>query len=115
MSYLHTPRLVFSGDFLSDVSTVNNDPALYTSRAFKPSFRDGGMIGHLVKGAESRAAGKMTDQSNARFKGNTGQHSNTSGLMFDIKLYAEKLCGTPFPGEEGVFIGPAFEFIKAGK
>lgn len=39
MSYLHTPRLVFSGDFLSDVSTVNNDPAHYNNETFKASFQ----------------------------------------------------------------------------
>lgn len=40
MSYLHTPRLVFSGDFLSDVSTVNNDPAHYNNKTFEPSFQE---------------------------------------------------------------------------
>lgn len=39
MSYLHTPRLVFSGDFLSDVSTINNDPAKYNNDTFQPSFQ----------------------------------------------------------------------------
>lgn len=44
------------------------------------------------------------------FNGNPKLLSNTIGLMFDIKLYAEKLCATPFPGEKGVYIGPTFEF-----
>jgi hypothetical protein len=39
MSYLHTPRLVFTGDFLSDVSTVNNDPAKYNNDTFQPNFQ----------------------------------------------------------------------------
>ena len=39
MSYLHTPRLVFSGDFLSDVSTINNDPAKYNNSTFQASFQ----------------------------------------------------------------------------
>lgn len=39
MSYLQTPRLVFSGDFYSDVSTVNNDPAHYDNANFKPSYQ----------------------------------------------------------------------------
>lgn len=42
MSFLHTPRLVFSGDFLSDVSTVNNDPAHYNNKTFKKSFQEFG-------------------------------------------------------------------------
>ncbi|GAB5399905.1 MAG: hypothetical protein Aureis2KO_14900 [Aureisphaera sp.] len=44
MSYLHTPSIHFSGDFLADVSTVNNDPAHYNNKTFKSSFqkvRDG--------------------------------------------------------------------------
>jgi len=42
MSYLHTPRLVFTGDFLSDVSTVNNDPAHYNNQTFIPDFQKPG-------------------------------------------------------------------------
>ncbi|MFK7785008.1 MAG: hypothetical protein AB8B56_07825 [Crocinitomicaceae bacterium] len=40
MSYLHLPRIVFSGDFISDVSTVNNTVAHYDVQTFKPSFQD---------------------------------------------------------------------------
>ncbi|QQD12162.1 hypothetical protein [Sphingobacterium sp. UDSM-2020] len=39
MSYLHLPRLTFSGDFLSDVSTVNNDTQHYNNATFEPSFQ----------------------------------------------------------------------------
>ncbi|MGG7665683.1 hypothetical protein [Dyadobacter sp. BHUBP1] len=42
MSYLHAPRLVFTGDFLSDVSTVNNDTAHYNNATFQPNFQDPG-------------------------------------------------------------------------
>lgn len=42
MSYLHLPRLVFTGDFLSDVSTVNNDTAHYNNATFKPNFQEFG-------------------------------------------------------------------------
>lgn len=45
MSYLHTPRLIFSGDFLSDVSTVNNDPAHYNNKTFEKSFQEYGPSG----------------------------------------------------------------------
>ncbi|MGB3465873.1 MAG: hypothetical protein WBA74_11405 [Cyclobacteriaceae bacterium] len=46
MSYLHLPRLVFSGDFLSDVSTVNNDPAHYNNDTFQKSFQEFGEGGN---------------------------------------------------------------------
>jgi len=42
MSYLHLPRIIFSGDFISDVSTVNNDPAHYNNNTFQPSFQEYG-------------------------------------------------------------------------
>ncbi len=42
MSYLHAPRLVFTGDFLSDVSTVNNDTAHYNNTTFQPNFQEPG-------------------------------------------------------------------------
>ncbi len=42
MSYLHSPRLIFTGDFKSDVSTVNNDPAHYNNQTFQPSFQEPG-------------------------------------------------------------------------
>ncbi len=45
MSYLDTTHLIFSGDFISDVSTVNNDPAHYNNATFKPSFQEFGQGG----------------------------------------------------------------------
>lgn len=42
MSYLNLPRLVFTGDFKSDVSTVNNDPAHYNNATFESSFQEPG-------------------------------------------------------------------------
>lgn len=42
MSYLHFPRLVFAGDFLSDVSTVNNDITHYNNATFQPNFQEYG-------------------------------------------------------------------------
>ncbi|MFK7785007.1 MAG: ferritin-like protein [Crocinitomicaceae bacterium] len=44
------------------------------------------------------------------FNGEPTHLDQTIGLMFDIKLLAEKLCGTPFPGKTGYTIGPSFEF-----
>ncbi len=45
MSYLHTPRLIFTGDFRADVSTVNNDTAHYNNTTFKPNFQEYGPSG----------------------------------------------------------------------
>ena len=39
MSALHLPRLVFSGDFQADVSTVNNDVRHYDTATFEPRFQ----------------------------------------------------------------------------
>lgn len=46
------------------------------------------------------------------FNGQPGLLDNTIGVMYDLKLTAEKLCATPFPGKSGYTIGPSFEFIK---
>ena len=40
MSYLNNLRLVFAGDFQSDVSTVNNDVRHYDNATFKKNFQD---------------------------------------------------------------------------
>ncbi|GAB5399904.1 MAG: hypothetical protein Aureis2KO_14890 [Aureisphaera sp.] len=46
------------------------------------------------------------------FNGKPEQLRETIGIMFDIKLFGEKLCGTKFPGKPGFTIGPTFEFIS---
>jgi hypothetical protein len=40
MSYLHEPRLVFTGDFYADTATVNNDVRHYNNELFEPVFQD---------------------------------------------------------------------------
>ncbi len=73
----------------------------------------------LAEGSEER---RRIDEFNASYSSLlTGLHktfngypsflNSTIGIMFDIKLSAEKLCGTPFPGKNGYTIGPSFEFI----
>ncbi|HVI48138.1 MAG TPA: hypothetical protein VM802_24940 [Chitinophaga sp.] len=39
MSYLHDPRFIFTGDFQSDVSTVNNDVRHYDNDKFEARFQ----------------------------------------------------------------------------
>ncbi|SOD89704.1 ferritin-like domain-containing protein [Spirosoma fluviale] len=48
------------------------------------------------------------------FNGKPENLGNTIGLMFDLRLTAEKLCATPFPGKPGYNVGPSFEFFKPG-
>ena len=45
------------------------------------------------------------------FNGEPDYLNQTIGVMFDIKLLAEKLCGTPFPGKPGFNVGPTFEYV----
>ena len=40
MSYLHSPRLTFSGQFQADTSTVNNDPTHFNNETFLPRYQD---------------------------------------------------------------------------
>lgn len=40
MSYLNSPRLVFTGDFMADTSTVNNDVRHYDNTTFEPYFQE---------------------------------------------------------------------------
>lgn len=54
----------------------------------------------------------LLDGLHQTFNGHPQMLDGTIGLMYDIKLYAEKLCATPFPGKEGYYIGPSFEFTK---
>lgn len=38
MSYLQFPRLIFSGQFKADPSTVNNDPEHFNPQTFKSNY-----------------------------------------------------------------------------
>jgi hypothetical protein len=40
MAYLNTPNLVFTGDFIADTSTVNNDVRHYQNSSFQPYFQE---------------------------------------------------------------------------
>lgn len=46
------------------------------------------------------------------FNGNPNDLGKTFGLMYDVKLYGEKLCATDFPGKAGYKIGPPFQYMK---
>ncbi|RAJ04247.1 ferritin-like protein [Chitinophaga skermanii] len=46
------------------------------------------------------------------FNGEPTFLSNTMGLMYDVKLTGEKLCEMKFPGKDGFYVGPTFEYQK---
>ena len=46
------------------------------------------------------------------FNGEPEMLNNTIGVMYDLKLTAEKLCATPFPDKPGYTIGPSFEYVS---
>lgn len=46
------------------------------------------------------------------FNGQPDYLEHTFGLMYDVKLAGEKLCATPFPDKDILFVGPSFEFVK---
>ncbi|MEA5259097.1 ferritin-like protein [Arcicella aquatica] len=54
----------------------------------------------------------LLDGLHRTFNGEPNFLDNSIGLMFDIKLYAEKLCATPFPGKVGYTIAPSFEYVS---
>lgn len=56
---------------------------------------------------------KLLNGLHRTFNGEPDYFENTIGLMFDLKLYAEKLCAIPFPGKPGFTVGPSFEFAPA--
>jgi rubrerythrin len=77
----------------------------------------------LAEGTEERkrmdefnsSYASLLDGLHRTFNGEPGYLNNTIGVMFDIKLRAEKLCGTPFPGQSGYTIGPSFEYPVAAQ
>jgi hypothetical protein len=67
MSYLHFPSLVFSGDFLSDVSTVNNQTYHYNNDTFIPSYQEFGK--GATNGWWNPVGGAIFDFQNCTVKG----------------------------------------------
>ena len=47
------------------------------------------------------------------FNGQPDKLGSTIGVMYDIKLRAQKLCAMPFPGLTGYTIGPSFEYVAS--
>ncbi len=102
MSTLHLPRLVFSGDFQADVSTVNNDVRHYDTATFEPRFqqqaagaaRNGWwnpsgsgafrLIGCAVRSIASRDPGSPADDDPVAAGSVTGSASRVSGKIVDL-------------------------------
>lgn len=53
----------------------------------------------------------LLDGLHRTFNGEPDYLNNTIGVMYDLKLYAEKICAMPFPGKTGFTIGPTFEWV----
>jgi hypothetical protein len=102
MSALHLPRLVFSGDFQADVSTVNNDVRHYDTATFEPRFqqplsgtsRNGlwnpsgsgafRLIGCAVRSVVSRRPGTPGDDDPVAACSVSGSASSVSGKLVDL-------------------------------
>jgi hypothetical protein len=53
---------------------------------------------------------KLLNALDVTFNGQPGNIEYTLGLMYDVKLYGDKLAAMPFPGKAGYNVGPVFEF-----
>ncbi|SHN83638.1 hypothetical protein SAMN05660350_03456 [Geodermatophilus obscurus] len=102
MSALHLPRLVFSGDFQADVSTVNNDVRHYDTATFEPRFqqpasgatRNGWwnpsgsgafrLIGCAVRSVASRRPASPGDEDPVATCSVSGSSSSVSGKLVDL-------------------------------
>ena len=60
----------------------------------------------------AEAYNKLLNGLHQVFNGNPDDLGKTFGLMYDVKLYAEKLCATDFPDKAGYKIGPPFQYLK---
>lgn len=77
-------------------------------------------LADLPAGSEEYRAAKQFSQAYSRllnalditFNGQPDNIENTLGLMYDVKLYGDKLASMPFPGKAGYTIGPSFEFVN---
>lgn len=60
----------------------------------------------------AEAYNKLLNGLHQVFNGHPDDLNKTFGLMYDVKLYGEKLCATDFPGKDGYTIGPPFQYMK---
>ncbi len=60
----------------------------------------------------NQAYSRLLNVLHATFNGKPNLIASTLGMMYDIKLYGEKLAAMPFPGKAGVTVGPPFEFVQ---
>lgn len=73
----------------------------------------------LPDGSEAWQAGRMFSEAysrllnalNTTFNGAPTHIDETLGMMYDVKLYGNKLAVMPLPGKTGYNCGPVFEFM----
>lgn len=76
-------------------------------------------LSDLPAGSEAAYAGQMFSEAYSRllnaldttFNGYPGHISETLGMMYDVKLYGNKLAAMPMPGQAGYNVGPVFEYM----
>ena len=54
---------------------------------------------------------KLLNGLHIAFNGQPESLPSTLGLMYDLKLIAERLCASDFPGKPGYKVGPPFEYV----
>ena len=73
----------------------------------------------LPDGSEALVAGRMFSEAYSRllnalnktFNGDPTHIDETLGMMYDVKLYGNKLAQMPMPGQTGYTVGPVFEYM----
>lgn len=107
-------RLVMSeGSYAYDGAAIPFDPA--TVYNIFPNTK----ASMLAEGTNERrfvddfnaAYSRLLNGLHVTFNGQPDFLDRTLGLMYDVKLQGERLCATPFPGKEGITIGPPFEYV----
>jgi hypothetical protein len=63
----------------------------------------------------SQAYSRLLNALDITFNGKPDNIAYTLGLMYDVKLYGDKLAAMPFPGKDGYNVGPSFEFVGIGE
>lgn len=58
----------------------------------------------------SQSYSRLLNALHTTFNGEPGNIGYTLGLMYDVKLFGDKLAAMPFPGKPGYNVGPVFQF-----
>lgn len=59
----------------------------------------------------AQAYTRLLNALDTTFNGHPENITETLGMMYDIKLYGDKLAAMPFPGKTGYNVGPVFQYM----